>query len=97
MDLRVRLGFVKTNSRLRAINEKIAATMLNARRAKGLTQKEVAQELGISQGALSKIERAKLVPTAAQWFLFCLLTGTCADSVFSDGEIDGKSEKPVKR
>jgi transcriptional regulator with XRE-family HTH domain len=43
------------------------------RKSNGLTQKEVADVLGISQSNFSKMENALLQPSAIQWMSFCQL------------------------
>lgn len=52
----------------------LAKVMFDARKERGLTQAAVASHIGISQGALSKMERGLLVPSAIQWVEFCRLT-----------------------
>jgi len=52
----------------------LAKAMLEARKQRGFTQAFVAGHIGISQGALSKMERGLLVPSAIQWIEFCRLT-----------------------
>jgi len=58
---------------------KTSRLMRTARKRVGLSQVEVAAHLGISQGALSKLEHGYLVPTAPQWFGFCELTSISPD------------------
>ncbi len=53
--------------------------MRTARKRMGLTQIAISKNLGISQGALSKLESAQLVPSAPQWFEFCEMTGIAPD------------------
>jgi transcriptional regulator with XRE-family HTH domain len=55
--------------------------MRAARKRVGFSQTTVANQLGISQSALSKIESARLVPSAPQWFAFCELAGVSPDSL----------------
>ena len=52
----------------------IGPLMRAARKFKKLNQAEVAQAIGCSQSALSKMEHNLLVPSAPQWFLFSRLT-----------------------
>ena len=52
----------------------LAKAMLEARKLRGFTQAAVASHIGISQGALSKMERGLLVPSAIQWIEFCRMT-----------------------
>ncbi len=58
----------------------LSKTMLDARKKLGLTQAFVASQIGISQGALSKMERGLLVPSAIQWLEFCRLAKIQPDS-----------------
>ncbi len=64
-----------------ATAQRIARIMRAARKRKGLTQQVVAARLGISQGALSKIEHGLLIPSAPQWFDFCELTDIPPESL----------------
>ena len=57
----------------------LSKQMLESRKIRGLTQAQVAQSIGVSQGALSKMERGILVPSAIQWVEFCKLTQTATD------------------
>jgi DNA-binding XRE family transcriptional regulator len=61
-------------SQEQAVAKQIASLIRSARKSKGLTQISVAEHLGISQSALSKIESGILIPSAPQWFSFCQLT-----------------------
>lgn len=61
--------------------------MRAARKRSELTQQSVAARLGISQGALSKIENGILIPSAPQWFEFCEMTSISPDSLTA-GYID---------
>lgn len=52
----------------------IGPIMKAARKFKKLNQASVAQAIGCSQSALSKMEHNLLVPSAPQWFLFARFT-----------------------
>ncbi|HXH76171.1 MAG TPA: helix-turn-helix transcriptional regulator [Bacteriovoracaceae bacterium] len=52
----------------------IGPIMKAARKFKKLNQADVAQAIGCSQSALSKMEHNLLVPSAPQWFLFSRFT-----------------------
>jgi transcriptional regulator with XRE-family HTH domain len=52
----------------------IGPLMKAARKFKKLNQADVAQAIGCSQSALSKMEHDLLVPSAPQWFLFARFT-----------------------
>jgi DNA-binding XRE family transcriptional regulator len=64
-----------------ATAQRIARIMRAARKRRALTQQVVAARLGISQGALSKIEHGLLIPSAPQWFEFCSLTDIPPESL----------------
>ena len=66
---------------------KLAKLMRYARKQLGLTQVHVANHLNIAQGTYSKIEKAKFVLSAPEWFLFCKLTNIDVNS-FVTGYID---------
>jgi len=55
--------------------------MRAARKRAGITQVGVSQGLGISQSALSKMESARLIPSAPQWFAFCEIASISPDSL----------------
>lgn len=59
--------------------EEMGRLIRAVRKQRNLTQQFLADRLGISQSALSKIETAKAEPSALQWLEFCDLTGTPAD------------------
>ena len=52
----------------------IGPLMKAARKFKKLNQADVAQAIGCSQSALSKMEHNLLIPSAPQWFLFARFT-----------------------
>jgi transcriptional regulator with XRE-family HTH domain len=52
----------------------------SVRKSKGLTQSTIADQLSVSQSALSKIEHGLLIPSVHQWFEFCKFTGVPVDS-----------------
>lgn len=67
--------------------------MKAARKFKKLNQADVAQAIGCSQSALSKMEHNLLVPSAPQWFLFSRFTAI-PPTALEMGVIDRHS--PVK-
>lgn len=73
---------------------KLARLMRCARKQLGLTQVHVANHLNIAQGTYSKIEKAKFVLSAPEWFLFCKLTHIDVNS-FVNGFIDRAEEIQV--
>lgn len=52
---------------------KSAKIIKEVRHERGWTQSELANKLGISQSALSKLEAGKLVPSSLLWFTFCAM------------------------
>ncbi len=52
----------------------------SSRKARGWTQANAAQIIGVSQSALSKIEAGTLIPSVHQWFEFCHHAGIPVDS-----------------
>jgi transcriptional regulator with XRE-family HTH domain len=71
-----------------------AKILSSVRKSRGMTQIEVAKGLGISQSALSKLERGYLIPSVFQWFEFCKITAIPADSHVL-GYVDFATEVPV--
>ena len=67
----------------------LGTLMKAARKFKKLNQAEVAEAIGCSQSALSKMEHGLLVPSAPQWFLFSRFTAIPPESLEA-GVIDRK-------
>jgi transcriptional regulator with XRE-family HTH domain len=65
----------------------IGLLMKAARRFKKFNQSEVAEAIGCSQSALSKMEHNILTPSAPQWFLFSRFTSIPPESI-ETGVID---------
>lgn len=63
--------------------------MKAARKFRKLNQADVAQAIGCSQSALSKMEHNLLIPSAPQWFLFSRFTSIPPESL-ENGVIDRK-------
>jgi transcriptional regulator with XRE-family HTH domain len=55
--------------------------MRAARKFKNLNQADVAQAIGCSQSALSKMEHSRLLPDAHQWFLFARFTAIPPETI----------------
>lgn len=68
-------------------NTSIGLLMKAARKFKKFNQSEVAQAIGCSQSALSKMEHNLLVPNAPQWFLFSRFTAIPPETI-ENGIID---------
>jgi transcriptional regulator with XRE-family HTH domain len=69
----------------------IGPLMKAARKFKKFNQADVAQAIGCSQSALSKMEHNLLVPSAPQWFLFARFTSIAPESL-ETGIIDRHSK-----
>ncbi|MGE3610764.1 MAG: helix-turn-helix domain-containing protein [Bacteriovoracaceae bacterium] len=69
----------------------IGPIMKAARKFKKLNQADVADAIGCSQSALSKMEHNLLVPSAPQWFLFARFTSIPPESI-ETGVIDRHSK-----
>jgi transcriptional regulator with XRE-family HTH domain len=68
-------------------NTSIGLLMKAARKFKKFNQSDVAQAIGCSQSALSKMEHNLLIPSAPQWFLFARFTAIPPETIES-GIID---------
>ena len=64
--------------------EDVARVLKTLRKKKNMTQKAVADELGISQSNFSKMENGLLEPSAIQWMIFCQLTGISAELLLQE-------------
>lgn len=62
--------------------QQVASVLKAARKAKGLTQLEVAKELGKSQQTIAAWESAQAQPDANTLFILCKLYGTTVDEAF---------------
>lgn len=87
----------------REISHRACHIIRDERRSRELTQIEMADELGISQSALSKIENMAMMPTLIPWLKFCSTFGLPAnlplDKKRYQGwikEVEKKSGKPGK-
>jgi transcriptional regulator with XRE-family HTH domain len=64
--------------------EDVARVLHALRKKKGMTQKAVADELGISQSNFSKMENSLLEPSAIQWMTFCQLMGVSTELILQE-------------
>lgn len=66
------LGPVGSESRKAAIEkaweEYNAQVLLDARKAAGMTQSEVADRIGVTKSYISRVERGQIVPTIASFY-----------------------------
>lgn len=87
----------------REISHRTCHIIRDERLARDLTQIEMADELGISQSALSKIENMAMMPTLIPWLKFCSTFGLPANLPLDEKlykgwikELEKKSGKPGK-
>ena len=74
----------KQLSRIKVSVEDVSRILHSHRKKKGLTQKEVADELGISQSNFSKMENGLLEPSAIQWMMFCQMMGISTETIIQE-------------
>src|SRR3954468_7517078 len=87
----------------REISHRTCHIIRDERLARDLTQIEMADELGISQSALSKIENMAMMPSLIPWLKFCSTFGLPANLPLDEKlykgwvkDIEKKSGKPGK-
>lgn len=66
--------------------KEIGRVMKNARRYCGLSQREVADRMGINQATLSRYEHGESTPNVIEWFVFCSVTQIFPDLPWSSKE-----------
>jgi transcriptional regulator with XRE-family HTH domain len=59
----------------------IGLLIREVRKSVGMTQVDLAKEMQISQGTLSKLENGLLVPSVIEWYRLCNCTGLSYDSI----------------
>lgn len=79
--IRVRKSSARKRMFMKETKYSLGTLMKAARKSKKLNQAEVAQAIGCSQSALSKMEHDLLVPSAPQWFLFARFTDIPPESI----------------
>lgn len=70
--------------RIKVAVEDVARVLNTLRKKKGMTQKAIAAELGISQSNFSKMENGLLEPSAIQWMTFCQIMGVSTDLILAE-------------
>lgn len=75
---------MQQQTKIKITLEDVARVLHTFRKKKGMTQKAVADELGISQSNFSKMENAILEPSAIQWMVFCQLMGVSTDLILQE-------------
>lgn len=74
----------KQQNRIKVTVEDVSRLLRALRIKRGMTQKAVADELGISQSNFSKMENGLLEPSAIQWMTFCQLMGISTETILQD-------------
>jgi len=67
--------------------EKLGKYLVNLRKEKGLTQKEVARQIGVTEQAVSKWERGIGTPDIGLWNNICLVFGIEPIELLQGGEL----------
>ena len=82
------------------IRVKTATIFRAVRKMRCLKQSEMAKELGVVQGTISKLESATLIPDAGLWYKFCTAMGISADLTYRSGYVftnhSGEKVKNIK-
>lgn len=84
----------------REVSHRTCHIIRDERLARELTQIEMANELGISQSALSKIENLAMMPTLIPWLKFCATFNLPANLPLDEKLYKGwirEQEKKAKR
>jgi transcriptional regulator with XRE-family HTH domain len=66
------------------IGRRICELMHAERKAKKISQQKLCENLGITQGLLSKIENQKLKPSVYVWLTFCKMFGLSPEIAMSE-------------
>jgi transcriptional regulator with XRE-family HTH domain len=68
-----------------AVARRICNLMHAERKAKKISQQKLCEDLGITQGLLSKIENEKLKPSVYVWLTFCRLFSLDSEIAMGEG------------
>ncbi len=66
------------------LNDRISTLFFEVRKARGLSQQEMAKSLKISQPHLSKIENGQARPGVIEWLAFCEVYSIPTELVLED-------------
>lgn len=66
--------------------KEVGRVMRDARRFRGLSQREVADRMGVNQATLSRYEHGESTPNVIEWFVFCSVTQIFPDLPWSNKE-----------
>lgn len=69
---------------------KISRVLRAARKCLGRTQQDMAQVIGVSQSAISKMESETLVPSVTHWYMLCKELRIDPKETFDSGYIDNE-------
>jgi transcriptional regulator with XRE-family HTH domain len=69
-----------------AVARRICNLMHAERKVKKISQQKLCEDLGITQGLLSKIENEKLKPSVYVWLTFCRLFNLDSEIAMSEGQ-----------
>ncbi len=69
------------NSSEKIAAKKVAGLMRASRKRLSWTQTYVSKAISISQSALSKMESGLLIPSASQWYEFCVMAGISTEAL----------------
>lgn len=86
-----------TNLNAEQVSERISRLIFEERKARGMTQVELASKLGLSQPHLSKIENHTAEPTIIQWFIFCKMLEINSDLVTDQDRYEAHLMELIKR
>ncbi len=79
---------------------RMAQLFRDERRVRDLTQQEVADQLKITQGSLSKLENGESAPNVIVWLRFCALFGLPENIAIQDSRFKARAsqlEKALKK
>ena len=66
---------------------RVARVFRAARKLRGYRQDHLSKVIGSTQGTISKIENATLIPDAGEWYLFCNKMNIDPDLTYSSGYV----------
>lgn len=74
---------------------KLSEKILNLRKARNMSQEELAEQLGVSRQAVSRWEVGSALPDASNILQLCKLFGVSADYLLND-DYKGEAPAPIK-
>lgn len=79
------------------VSQRISRLIFEERKARGMTQIQLAAQLGLSQPHLSKIENHTAEPTIIQWLTFCQMLEIDSDLVTDHSRFESHLGELLKR